>query len=149
MSLFDPSVILDLEEFQNNREQITVDIVMENAAFIEDKQTEQMEQGITREGDPIEPPYSPFTVQIKRSKGQRSDRVTLKDTGDFHASVKVFPGAKAFSIGATDPKTPKLERKYSSEIFGLTDDNLQEFIDDYLGPSLKERFDRIVSKIQN
>ena len=31
-------------------------------------------------------PYAPLTIGIKRSKGQPSDRVTLRDNGDFHGS---------------------------------------------------------------
>ena len=29
-------------------------------------------------------PYSPYTVRVKKEKGQPYDRVTLRDTGDFH-----------------------------------------------------------------
>ena len=31
--------------------------------------------------------YSPVTIQIKRAKGQPTDRITLKDTGEFYKSL--------------------------------------------------------------
>lgn len=33
--------------------------------------------------------YSPFTVEIKRAKGQPFDRITLNDSGDFYDSFEV------------------------------------------------------------
>lgn len=46
------------------------------------------EQGINRLGVDIMDyaPYSPLTIAIKEEKGQPTNRVTLRDTGDFEAS---------------------------------------------------------------
>ena len=35
--------------------------------------------------------YSPITVKIKQSKGQPTDRITLKDTGAFYNSYEIDP----------------------------------------------------------
>jgi hypothetical protein len=83
-------------------------------------------KGQDSEGAAIEPPYRAFTIQIKRMKGQPTDRVTLKDTGDFHRSFFIHWAALEFRIMARDAKVGKLTRKYGQEIFGLDDDGQDE-----------------------
>jgi hypothetical protein len=70
-----------------------------------------------------------LTKQIKAGLGQPTNRVTLKDTGDFHDSFFARFVGKNIAIGATDEKAEKLEDRYGKAIYGLTDDNLQEVID--------------------
>lgn len=86
------------------------------------------ERGITADGESLGE-YSPLTIEIKRQKGQPTDRVTLKDEGDFHrgwfATTDKFP----IVFGSTDPKADMLEDKYGN-IFGLTQDNKQAFVED-------------------
>jgi len=48
--------------------------------------------------------YSPFTIAIKKRKGQPTDRVTLKDTGEFYRSYVVKPFNGGFIIDADDEK---------------------------------------------
>ena len=79
-------------------------------------------------GQAITPPYRPFTVMMKRQKGQPTDRVTLKDTGAFHRSFRIAWQDTEFSIEATDAKTYKLTQAYGPEIFGLDDAGKQELI---------------------
>ena len=59
-------------------------------------------------------PYTPLTVQLKSEKNQPTDRVTLKDTGDFHKSIKVDADRTYFEIYATDWKTDDLKEKYGA-----------------------------------
>ena len=33
--------------------------------------------------------YTPFTIEIKKAKGQRTDHITLRDKGTFHKSYKL------------------------------------------------------------
>lgn len=81
-------------------------------------------------------PYTPLTVQLKSEKNQPTDRVTLKDTGDFHKSIKVDADRTYFEIYATDWKTDDLKEKYGDEIFGLTPENKAELIWDKLYPAM-------------
>ena len=67
--------------------------------------------------------YTRFTVSVKKSKNQISDRVTLRDTGDFYKSFTVKANANSFVINATDSKTNKLQKKYGDKILGLSDEN--------------------------
>ena len=69
-------------------------------------------------------PYTSTTIAIKRLKGQPTNRVTLRDTGDFHASFFLDIDDYKFYIDSTDDKVNKLALKYGENIFGLTDDNI-------------------------
>ena len=74
--------------------------------------------------------YSDYTKLIKSSKGQPIDRVTLRDTGDFHASFRVQLGPESIEITANTIKDgTDLRTQWSDEILGLTDENLQRLID--------------------
>jgi len=79
-------------------------------------------------------PYTLYTVSVKKEKGQPFDRVTLRDTGDFHSSFDVVINSWDFYITATDPKTTELVKKYGAAIFGLTGENKQELVLNYIRP---------------
>ena len=84
-----------------------------------EKQKEQMYAGENALGEPITPPYTPFTVTKKQEKGQPYDRVTLKDTGAFYERIFVSRHGKDLIFGSTDSKTDELTEKYGYWIFGL------------------------------
>jgi hypothetical protein len=44
--------------------------------------------------------YSPFTEVIKQSKGQPTDKVTLKDTGDFYRSMEIDAAGNDWNVNA-------------------------------------------------
>lgn len=119
---------------------IIKEIILENEAFIIDMNAEQQlfEQGINALGVHIADyaPYSPITIEIKRQKGQPTNRVTLRDEGDFHSSFYVVAGDEQFEIKAGDWKTEKLMQLYGDEILGLTNENIQDLITDIMKPAL-------------
>lgn len=115
----------------------TGQIVDQNRAFLEDANTAQLAAGLDSEGQDIGPEYAPLTVAIKKEKGQPTDRVTLRDEGDFYSSVVLNLDRDRFELVATDPKTPALVEKYGEEILGITEENLEEFRDDYVRPELE------------
>lgn len=116
--------------------------VAANEAYIADMNAEDQlyGRGVNRLGVRISDymPYSPVTVEIKRMKGQPYDRVTLRDTGEFHRSFCVSAGADSFSVSATDGKTAGLVRKYGRQIFGLTRENVSELLESYLYPDIMD-----------
>ncbi|MCM1077870.1 MAG: hypothetical protein NC344_06870 [Bacteroidales bacterium] len=118
-------------------------IIKENEAYIVDmnSQVQLYEQGVNRLGVKIADyqPYVPLTIRIKRMKGQPTDRVTLRDTGDFHASFYLVIGSESFEVKASDDKTETLIRKYGRQILGLTDENIAEVIWEYIYPELLEK----------
>ena len=81
-------------------------------------------------------PYTPFTIEIKKEKGQPTDRVTLRDTGDFYDSMKVDAERTYFEIVADDWKTEELKGKYGDDILGLNAEHKGQLIWDKMYPDL-------------
>lgn len=92
--------------------------------FVLDLNRDQLGLGLDSGNNSITPPYTPFTKQIKRIKQQPTDRVTLKDTGDFYRSFFLVFGDDYFELDAKDKKVDELELKYGDDILGLTSDNV-------------------------
>ena len=119
---------------------IMKEIIEENEAFIIDANAYfQLEQkGVNKLGIEISEyaPYAAYTVWRKLAKGQPTDRVTLKDTGDFHSSFYVVVDEEGFEIMASDEKTEALVAKYGKDIFGLTDEHMKILVEDYIKPEL-------------
>lgn len=134
-----------LKQVKADMEQIVLDEVIKNKHFVLDLVTEeQLMQGIKADGSLIMPQYSPLTVSIKRSKGQESGHVTLKDTGDYHEGHDLKRMEDGFEVINRDEKTLKLTTKYTSKILGLTDDNIDEmnrFILDDVIENVRDRLD--------
>ena len=78
------------------------------------------------DGNTIAPYYTAFTVMVKTYKGQRTDHVTLKDTGQFYRSFDIRFNSLSFEIFATDGLTSDLMDKYGKAIFGLNEKSLKE-----------------------
>lgn len=120
----------------------------EVTAFIIDANAEEQlfEQGINRLGVDIMDyrPYTPLTIAIKKEKGQPTDRVTLRDEGDFHSSFYLEVGDTQFEIKAADFKTEDLIKKYGRQILGLTNENIAELIWQYVYPDLLNKAKKMI-----
>lgn len=120
----------------------------QTTAFIIDANAEEQlfEQGINRLGVDIIDymPYSPLTISIKEEKGQPTNRVTLRDEGNFESSFYLEVGDKQFEIKASDFKTEDLIKKYGRQILGLTDENIAVLIWKYVYPDLKTKAKKII-----
>lgn len=105
-------------------------------------------KGVNRLGVRIDEyqPYRPLTIQVKIEKRQPYDRVTLKNTGEFYDSFYVETAEDRFYIKASDEKTNWLIKKYGAEIFGLTNDSLAEFINDYVKDEAYNRVKEILNE---
>lgn len=124
--------------------ELVKEIVVENRAYLEDKNAEQLYAGEQPDGGRIEPEYSDLTVKIKKLKGQPFNRVTLKDEGDFHKSIKAeIASAAGFKMTSDDPKRKKLEKKYG-QILGLSAKSKSEFSREILQPELVRKIKRIL-----
>jgi hypothetical protein len=116
-----------------------IDDGMTKSFIIDANADEQLfEKGINSLGVSIMDymPYAPLTIFIKEQKGQPTDRVTLRDEGDFESSFYLEVGDKQFEIKASDFKTEDLIKKYGRQILGLTDENITELIWQYIYPDL-------------
>lgn len=123
-------------------------IIMDNEAYIVDlnAQDQLYEEGINRLGVSIMDyaPYRPLTIAIKEQKGQPTNRVTLRDTGDFESSFYLEVSNKQFEVKASDWKTEALIKKYGRQILGLTDENISSLIWDYIYPDLMEKAREVI-----
>lgn len=108
-------------------EKALLNIVKKNESEALDLNLNQLFSGKDSQGEEITPAYTPFTQMIKQSKGQPTDRVTLKDEGNFYNSF--FLQADKFPVlfDASDLKTPQLTEKYGEQIFGLDKQNTGAF----------------------
>ena len=82
--------------------------------------------------------YSVFTIQEKRSKGQRYDHVTLKDTGDFYDSFTVRVTNDGWTQDADDSSKydEPLFEVWGIDVLGITDENMkyikEMIVDNYI-----------------
>ena len=117
-----------------------------NKTVIKTMQTEeQMYQGINASGNSITPDYANSTINYKKRTGQPYDRVTLKDSGDFYDSMKLIIGNNSMFIMNTKKYWIYLIDKYA-DILGITDTNLQTFVNTYTLPIIKQNFDDIIAE---
>ncbi len=92
--------------------------------YIREKQL--FEKGIDGKGNKLLE-YKPFTVAIKRQKGQPTNRTTLEDTGSFYRGFDlIFTDQDAIGVFSRDEKTPELIEKYGADIFTFTSENIKE-----------------------
>lgn len=71
--------------------------------------------------------YSFLTVQIKRAKGQPTDRITLVDTGEFYHSYFIDAFRGGFIIDADGQKDDtNLFDKYGDDILKPDEETLEE-----------------------
>lgn len=81
--------------------------------------------------------YSPATIEGthnfkgKLAKGQPIDRVTLKDTGDFYRSWRVFLDSNSDLEITNDPikGSTDLLKEWGKNVIGLTDESQSKFND--------------------
>ena len=106
---------------------IVKSLVVLEQDFAIDLNQGQLNEGQNIDKSDIIPEYSRTTISIKKSKNQISDRVTLRDTGDFYKSFKLKAENDSFSISATDSKTNKLQKKYGTKILGLSEESKAVF----------------------
>ena len=121
--------ISQLTKIKKNLNRFIGESALRHSNIIEDSITEEQlfEKGIDGLGKSL-PSYSPVTVQLKKLKGQPFDRTTLRDTGEFHSSIKVKLQRDGIKI-ESDPikEDTNLLEVYGEEILFLTEENLTEF----------------------
>ena len=117
-----------------------------NKTVIKTMQTEeQMYIGINASGNAISPDYADSTINYKKRNLQPYDRVTLKDSGDFYDSIEIEARTDDFVISTQITYSIYLVTKYA-EILGITDTNLQTFVNTYTLPIIKKSFDDIIAE---
>ena len=139
-----------LDGVKNFRSQITNTVIRtlkDNEHIIVEFVTEEQlyEKGEDGDGEFLadSQPYRPMTISIKRIKGQPTNRVTLKDTGDFHESFYIEFQSEWFEIKAKDWKSDELQDRYGDAIMALNDENITDMVQNYIAPAIMEKFKQI------
>jgi len=94
---------------------------------------EQLKQGFDSTGKKLPPYSSPYA----RKKGKNINVKTLNDTGAFYKGFYAIPFDKFIEVGSRDwkayfldgtgPMAKKILGDSAGKVFGLTEENLQEF----------------------
>ena len=63
--------------------------------------------------------YTPFTIELKKSKGQKTSNITLKDTGDFYKSYKL--GINGLITADAQKDDTNLVTEFGADILVLSD----------------------------
>lgn len=115
------------------------EVVRANHYVLEDANAAQLDAGLDADNRAIQPEYAELTIEIKTAEGQPTDRVTLRDRGDFYAGIVAQVRGEAIALEGTDPKTQQLQEKYGNRILGLSDAAVDEFREDYVRPELQAK----------
>jgi len=106
------------------------EIIPAAEADMVEMQTERLFSGLNADGTPIKnlqtgsSEYSNLTVDFKLRRGQPTDRITLKDTGEFYKVIYATSyDGKEVIFDSTDDKSGELKLRYGEEIFGLTNED--------------------------
>ncbi len=135
-----------VEQMKNSVNPLIQETMEQYKSVILDYQVEKQlyDKGEDSKGSIIRPAYSPLTVKIKFKKGQPTDRVTWKDTGTLYKTMRIIPKADSVEILLSVPYAKELLEKYKdNEVLGIQEELLKEFVQKYILPNLKKRYDTI------
>lgn len=110
-----------LESFKQNIDIHAGAAVQDNAEKISQLNVDQMLRGITGDGSPIRPKYSPSYAKFK---GFTTPNLRL--TGEFHKETITLVKGGNYEIVSLDPKEPWLVNRYGDKIHILTDQSKQK-----------------------
>ena len=85
--------------------------------------------------------YRPLSVTIRSAYGLQTDYIDLSFEGDYQDSFSIEYGSNDFSIIATDPKTEKIEKRFT-KARGLTEESkaeLRVYLRDLILEKLRNR----------
>ena len=112
-------------------------------------QTEsQLFKGKNSEGDRIVPLYKPLTIKIKKEKGDPWDRVTLADTGEFYDTLIIegYDDYYKIEFSPTLEYGRKLIEKYGSNVLGIQQELIEDFVRTFVADNLKKNWNDILAR---
>lgn len=130
-----------LDQIKEDLETVAMDAVYKNQGFLIAMNTGNLFAGKNSEGedlDSIGGGYKPYTIEVKKAKGQPYNRTTLFDTGDFYKDFFVKVDDKGWELNSRDPKRNKLKSRYGEDIFGNTEKDEKQFNKETILPELLE-----------
>jgi hypothetical protein len=121
-----------------------VEVVRDNAYILELDNQQQLEEGLDANGRDITPEYTFFTIEEKEKKGQPTDRVTLKDKGDFYRGIVARVRGESVEMVGTDSKTQELQQKYGDAVLGLSEEAVDDFRQTHVQPELEYKIRQVL-----
>lgn len=123
-------------------DQILDEVLEETMSFLLDANTEQLRKGKLNDGDSLERYRSAAYLDYKqrvlgtyRAEGGAAD---LFVEGDFYHGFKGVVKSLYIEVYSTDWKAEKLEKKYSSDIYGLSQESIA-IVKQQILPELQKR----------
>ncbi|MCK5607511.1 hypothetical protein KAR91_36850 [Candidatus Pacearchaeota archaeon] len=119
----------NVKHVADNFDEIIIGVASQHEEEVIDLNTSQLEVGKLNDGSNIEPEYMlDDYADFKKAIGSKAPKGTpdLKLEGDFYSGFNITYEPKALVIDSSDEKAAGLESKYSSDIYGLTDKNINE-----------------------
>jgi len=115
--------------------------VNSNSKEFEELQRKQFDSGKDAKGKTREP-YALSTQRYKRRKGQPTNRVTLKDSGDSYREVNVSANMNGVEIDVPTDYFKYMVTKYGEDTIGVEPDKWREYIEKYILPEIANEFTR-------
>lgn len=131
---------MDLVKFARNCKinswHILMPIIEKHLGFVENLNKAQLLNGLTSDNSKTPSysgsPASEIYVDSKIEKGVYNQSiypaVNLYNTGDFYRAIRARVATFGIEIESFDSKANELESEYGSNIYGLTDESLEKFI---------------------
>jgi hypothetical protein len=141
MELFSDQIKF-LEKLEEGVISVLKNTINRDRILLEEAVTENQlfERGVDGFDKPLRP-YARTTIRLKNRRGQPTDRTTTRDTGAFHASVKVEAFDEGFEVSSPLEYVQYLTKKgnrYGIDILRPSSDNLEIFLLAKYIPELKE-----------
>lgn len=106
-----------------------LDIITEDQLFA---------KGIDGDGNKLPLPYAPFTIDIKKLTGLPTDRITLKQEGDFYDGFFGKVVGDDTITGSTDSKSNDLHKDWGKSISSMTKENTERWARESVLPELQD-----------
>lgn len=125
-------------------------IVEINKDKLADLQATQLYTGRDVNGEPITlngRGYSHFTIKQKQKKGQVTDRIVWRDTGELYKSLKAEIKGSVFAIKSNNFKFQSLLKRSGEKTIGLNIDSRREFVSEITRPSILKVYKEKVTDV--
>lgn len=107
-----------------------------------DLNRKQWSEGITKDGEPIEPnPYSPAYARKRTRAGLQTEFIDLRFKGNLYGGFAVNPDGPVIRLGSEVEYEQYVSRRYPG-IYGLTEENMRryrEIVRPYIVETIREQ----------
>src|SRR5690606_8033756 len=110
------------------QEQMFLQIIASNEERITAMNTDQLFSGQRSDGSKL-PDYSPVSVEVF---GKPAGPIRLYDEGDFYRGFFLKTDRFPVLFDSRDSKTEMLVSDYGDKIFGLTQENKKDLVNNYI-----------------